>query len=50
MIGKIRNRIHIIKNNMSYQEADVLQYYLSKQKFVTSVKVYERVQDKRYGC
>lgn len=44
---EIRNRIriHIIKNNMSYQEADVLQYYLSKQKFVTSVKVYERVQD-----
>lgn len=44
---EIRNRIriHIIKSSMSYQEADVLQYYLSKQKFVTSVKVYEKVQD-----
>ena len=30
---------------MSYRQADILYYSLSSQKFVTSVKVYERTQD-----
>lgn len=40
-----RIRIHIMQNKMSYRQADILYYYLSSQKFVTSVKVFERVQD-----
>ena len=42
---KGRMRIHDRKKRMSFEEADILQYYLSNQKFVTSVKVYERNQD-----
>lgn len=44
---EIRGRIHIHvkQNRMTYQEADTLLYYLSNQKFVTSVKVHERTQD-----
>lgn len=40
-----RIRIHILQNRMTYEQADTLQYYLSTQKFVTSVKVQERMQD-----
>lgn len=40
-----RIRIHCDQKRMTYREADVLHYYLSTQKFVTSVKVYERTGD-----
>ena len=39
---KGRMRIHIAQKRMSFKEADILQYYLSNQSFVTAVKVYER--------
>lgn len=42
---KGRIRVHIMQSRMSYQEADILYYYLSNQKFITSVKVYQRMQD-----
>lgn len=42
---KGRLRIHVIQRGMSYREADILHYYLSSQKYVTSVKVYGRTQD-----
>ena len=44
---EIRGRlhIHIIQSRMTYREADILQYYLMNQKFVTSAKVKERIQD-----
>lgn len=43
---EIRGRIHIqVKQyRMTYREADMLFYYLSNHKFVTSVKVHERTQ------
>ncbi len=37
-----RLRIHVKQSRMSNEEADILQYYLSSQKFVTSVRVQER--------
>lgn len=40
-----RIRIHLCQDRMSYREADILHYYLSTQKFVTSVKVYEKTGD-----
>ena len=40
-----RIRIHLHQNRMTCREADILHYYLSTQKFVTSVKVYERTGD-----
>lgn len=40
-----RMRIHAIQKKMSFEEADTLEYYLSSQSFVTSVKVRERLQD-----
>jgi heavy metal translocating P-type ATPase len=42
---KGRLRIHVIQKRMSYEQADILQYYLSRQKCVTAVKVRERTQD-----
>lgn len=42
---KGRIRIHIKQSRMSFKEADILQYYLSSQQFVTSVKVQSRTQD-----
>jgi heavy metal translocating P-type ATPase len=42
---KGRLRVHVIQNGMSYEQADVLQYYLSKQNGVAAVKVRERTQD-----
>lgn len=40
-----RLRIHVIQNHMTYEQADILQYYLSRQLMVKSVKVRERTQD-----
>lgn len=37
-----RMRIHAAQKQMSFREADILQYYLSGHSFITSVKVYER--------
>lgn len=42
---KGRLRIHIRQNKMTCREADILQYYLSSQKEIVSVKVYEKTQD-----
>jgi heavy metal translocating P-type ATPase len=42
---KGRLRIHVIQKRMTYEQADILQYYLSRQKGVTAVKVRERTQD-----
>lgn len=42
---KGRIRVHFDQNSMTYREADILHYYLSAQKIVTSVKVYERTGD-----
>lgn len=42
---KGRIRIHVLQNRMSFEEADRLQYYLSIQPYITSVKVRERTQD-----
>lgn len=42
---KGRMRIHASQKRMTYEQADILQYYLSNQKFVTSVKIYDRNQD-----
>lgn len=42
---KGRMRIHISQKRMTYKEADILQYYFSNLKFITSVKVYDRTQD-----
>ena len=42
---KGRMRLHIQQKRMTCQEADILQYYLSNQKCITSAKVYERTGD-----
>lgn len=42
---KGRIRIHIVQKKMSYRQADQLQYYLSVQPGVISVKVRHRTQD-----
>jgi heavy metal translocating P-type ATPase len=42
---KGRLRIHVIQKRMTYEQADILQYYLSRQKSVTAVKVRERTGD-----
>lgn len=42
---KGRMRIHIARKQMSFKEADILEYYLLRQSFVTSVKIYERTCD-----
>lgn len=42
---KGRMRVHIAGKPMTLREADILQYYLSGQSFVTAVKVYERNSD-----
>lgn len=42
---KGRMRIHIVRAGMTFKEADILQYHLSKQSFISSVKVYERTCD-----
>lgn len=40
-----RMRIHAVQKRMSYQEADILTYYLNGLDFVQSARVNERVQD-----
>ncbi len=40
-----RMRVHIVCKRISMKDADILQYYLTAQTGVTSVKVYERNQD-----
>lgn len=40
-----RMRIHMACRQMTFKEADILQYYLLGQPFITKVKVYERNQD-----
>lgn len=42
---KGRMRIHVACGQMSFKEADILQYYLMGQPSVTAVKIYERTQD-----
>ncbi len=42
---KGRIRIHVKQNRMTYKEADILQYYLASQQFVTSVSVQSRTGD-----
>lgn len=46
---KGRMRLHIQQKRMTCQEADILQYYLSNQKCITSAKVYERTGDVAVG-
>ena len=41
---KGRIRIHILQSRMTFEQADTLEYYLSNNKLVTSVKVRERLQ------
>ena len=36
---KGRIRIHILQSRMTFEQADTLEYYLSNNKLVTSVKV-----------
>lgn len=49
---KGRMRIHVIQKRMTFSEADTLQYYLSSQPWVKSVKVRDRLQDASicYSC
>ena len=42
---KGRVRIHIIQNRMTFEQADILQYYLEQQEMVTSAKIQERTSD-----
>lgn len=42
---KGRLRIHVIQKKMTYAEADILFWYMGRQKNVTDVKVYERTSD-----
>lgn len=42
---KGRMRIHIVQQKMGFQEADILQYCLTNEESILSVKVYERTQD-----
>ena len=40
-----RLRIHVVQKRMTYTEADTLSWFLSNQKNVTDVKVYESTAD-----
>ena len=40
-----RIRVHLLQKQMTFEEADILQYYLTGLDFVTAVKVYERSQN-----
>ena len=42
---KGRIRFHILQKRMTYEQADILQYYLEGQQGVRSVKVYDRTCD-----
>jgi len=38
-------RIHLLQNRMTYEQADILLYFLTNMKAVSSAKMYERTQD-----
>ena len=42
---KQRMRIHVAGQKMTYEQADILMYYLHNEKQITFVKVYERTGD-----
>jgi cation transport ATPase len=42
---KGRLRVHVMQKKMTYEQADMLQYYLSNQQMVEAVKVREKTQD-----
>ncbi len=42
---KGRIRVHLIQSRMTYEEADILHYYLQKHPGVLNAKVYERTAD-----
>ena len=42
---KGRIRFHVIQNRMSYEQADILQYYFSMGKNITHVNVQNRTGD-----
>lgn len=42
---KGRMRIHVVQNKMTYEQADILYYYLMHQESVLDAKVRERTQD-----
>ena len=42
---KGRLRVHMCQNHMSYEEADILLYYLESFEPVSSAKVYDRTAD-----
>lgn len=42
---KGRIRFHILQKRMTFEQADILQYYLERQQGVSSVKVYDRTCD-----
>ncbi|MDD7516523.1 heavy metal translocating P-type ATPase [Ruminococcus flavefaciens] len=43
--SKGRIRVHIMRNRMTLEQADILEYYLCSKKFITRVKVYDRTGD-----
>lgn len=40
-----RLRIHVFQKKMSFEQADILQFYLTQHPFIYTAKVYERTQD-----
>lgn len=42
---KGRIRVHLVMARMSIKQADILEYYLTSQEGITSVKIYERTCD-----
>ena len=40
-----RFRVHMMQDRMSYREADILEYVLSKYSFITKVTVHRQTQD-----
>ena len=42
---KGRMRVHMFQKQMSFKQADILQYHLTGQSNITGVKIYERNQD-----
>lgn len=43
ILGRIR--VHMVQPKMTFEEADILLYYLVNLENVTKAKVYERTQD-----
>ena len=42
---KGRLRVHMAQQRMTYEQADVLQYYLQQSDLVVDAKVYEQTAD-----